>query len=358
MASLSLARPGFAQDDVDRLAIATSLFAEAQSLVQQGVAERACPMFEESYRLEAANGTLINLADCYERVGKTASSWLAFREVAHKSRAIGQTARAKVAQQRASELEPRLSRLRVVLSDERGIAGLVIERDAVQLGRAAIGVAVPVDPGTHQIQVSASGRVVWSKQVQVTQPGVTVDLVLPPLQSGDAASGSAQQGEPGQGEPGLGEPGLGEPGQGEPGQGEPGRGGRPGAAGASGSDGTAGSSLVPLGITGLAVGGVGLIAGVALGAAAGAKADEADCDADGFCSEAGLEQRDEAVELGNIGTAVGIAAAVVGAAGLTVLLVGATADPGPDDPDRAAQPVPGRLELRVRGDGLRVAVRF
>jgi len=33
MASLSLARPGFAQDDVDRLAIATSLFAEAQSLV-------------------------------------------------------------------------------------------------------------------------------------------------------------------------------------------------------------------------------------------------------------------------------------------------------------------------------------
>ena len=40
------------------------------------------------YRLDPGAGTLLNLGDCYEKSGRTASGWAAFREavaVAHRT---------------------------------------------------------------------------------------------------------------------------------------------------------------------------------------------------------------------------------------------------------------------------------
>jgi serine/threonine-protein kinase len=296
---LSVPRVVAAQPDTAEMATATTLFEAGQALVQEGNAEAACPKFEESYRLVPANGTLINLADCYERVGRTASAWLKFREVASKSARDGQEARAKVARERVAALEARLSRLRIVLGDNAKLEGLEVERDDLKMGRATLGIAVPVDPGEHRVMVRAKGYESRTVVVMIQEEGVTVDAVVPPLTATKGAAtdepGSAVRWQP------------------------------------------------PVGIAALALGSAGALAGVALGIAAKVKADDADCDADDFCSPEGLAQRDDAVGLGNIGTAVGIAGAIVAAFGLTVWLT------APDAPEPAAVGLGiGSLSLTVR----------
>ena len=79
----------------------------------QGKHADACPKLEESQRLDPGIGTQFNLAVCYEQVGRTASAWSTFLDVAGAARAAGQTEREKVARQRATALEPRLIRLTI-----------------------------------------------------------------------------------------------------------------------------------------------------------------------------------------------------------------------------------------------------
>lgn len=263
----------------DRKATATVLFKAGQELVADGRAEEACPKFEESYRLLEANGTLINLADCYERVGKTASAWLTFREVAQQSRRDGQDARADVADDRARELEARLTKLVVRVGPNARVAGLVVERDDVALGAAGLDVAVPVDPGVHRVAAQAPGYAPFQTEVRAQGEGAVVELVLPALRPVEVETERTAD----------------EPPEARPWQ-------------------------APMGIALLALGGAGVVAGIALGGAAKAKADGAACDDDDRCTPAGLEARDGAVTLGNVGTGIGIAGAVLGGLGLTLWL--------------------------------------
>jgi TolA-binding protein len=43
-----------------------------------------CPLFAESLRLDPAPGTLLNLADCEEHIGRTATAWAHFRELSRE----------------------------------------------------------------------------------------------------------------------------------------------------------------------------------------------------------------------------------------------------------------------------------
>ena len=151
-------------DEVDEAA-ARALFAEGRKLAAAGDYPTACPKFEESFRLDPGIGTGFNLADCWEHIGRTASAWGRFLGVAAAAKALGQGEREQVARERAAALEPGLSRLTVLVPSPD--AGLVVKRDAVPLGPASWGVAVPVDPGPHVVQATAPGRRPFSLEVTV-----------------------------------------------------------------------------------------------------------------------------------------------------------------------------------------------
>ena len=63
-----------ARADEPTAGLAQSLFEAGRALMDEGKPELACPKFEESNRVDASAGTLLNLGKCFEALGRTASA--------------------------------------------------------------------------------------------------------------------------------------------------------------------------------------------------------------------------------------------------------------------------------------------
>ena len=176
---LSMQPPWLRAATIDEVG-ARVLFAEGRRLAAAGDYATACFKFEDSFRLDPGIGTSFNLADCFEHTDRIASAWVRFLDVAAATKAAGQPERERVARARASALEPRLARL--VLAIDSPAAGLVVERDGISVVPAAWGMAIPVDPGDHVIEVVAPGRKKWSTKVTVPDTPITVSLSVPVLE--------------------------------------------------------------------------------------------------------------------------------------------------------------------------------
>src|SRR5262245_65102433 len=100
---------------------AEALFAEGRRLMAAGKYARACPKLEASQKLDPGVGTLLNLADCYEKNGQTASAWAQFVEAASEARRLGDARREQAANARADALEPRLGRLTIAVGQDADI---------------------------------------------------------------------------------------------------------------------------------------------------------------------------------------------------------------------------------------------
>src|SRR5581483_3808708 len=93
-----------------------------------GKYDEACPKVEASQRLDAGLGTLLFLADCYEKGGKLASAWATFREAESIAAGRGDQPREQIARTRSAALEPRLSKLWIKVV-EGNDAAIVVKRD-------------------------------------------------------------------------------------------------------------------------------------------------------------------------------------------------------------------------------------
>jgi serine/threonine-protein kinase len=173
---LSIGAPASAQPSASSEAAAEALYLEGESLVEKGQFATACPKFADSQRLDPQLGTLLHLADCYERNGQTASAWVTFREAAELAgkKADG---RAQVALDRAATLFGKLSFVTVVVPADSQVAGLELERDGQRVLPATWGTPIPVDPGRRLIVARAPGHTPWRTEIDASIPGRTVVTV-------------------------------------------------------------------------------------------------------------------------------------------------------------------------------------
>lgn len=141
----------------DAAAPAEALFEHARHLMAEHRYAEACRELTASQELDPALGTLLNLADCEEKLGRTASAWASFHEAAGLASAAQQHDREIVARARAAALEPRLAKLTVIVASSE--PGLVVLRDGLPVAHALFGLAFPVDPGPHVIEARAPGKV-------------------------------------------------------------------------------------------------------------------------------------------------------------------------------------------------------
>jgi hypothetical protein len=302
----SLSRSASAQTDK---AGAEALFQEGMRLTKAGKNAEACPKFEESQRLEPSLGVQYYLADCFEKVGRTASAWANFIEVANKAKAMGEKAKEQTARKRADELEPKLSRLSIEVTDAQ-LPGLTVMRGSAALGSGQWGVALPVDPGSYDLHASAPGYKDWTKTVEV-KAGASVTEKVPVLEAAPAAPVAAT------------------------------------TSPAASNETTSSTALPPADAPapkspqrtiGLVVGAVGVVALATSGALAlmaksanTASKGEGFCGADDSCTDAGLDKRDHALRLADAATFVSITGAVLTAGGAVIWLTAPSShrEPGP-----------------------------
>jgi hypothetical protein len=160
-------------------AIAEQLFNEARDLGKAGKWAEACPKFEASLKQDPALGTRLNLATCYEHIGKVATAWGLYRESAELATKAGDAKRSDYAQKQALVLEPRLPKL-TIAPPPKPPTGLAVLRDGAPVNAGELGIALYIDPGVHEVTASAPGFESFSAKVTSIE-GKTEIIAIPDL---------------------------------------------------------------------------------------------------------------------------------------------------------------------------------
>jgi hypothetical protein len=317
-----------AQPSPETRAAAAALFEEGRKLAADGKFAEACPKLEDSQKMDPGMGTLFYLSDCYEKIGRTMSAWVGFRDVAAQAGASGQSDREKLARQRSAALEPQLVRLKVVVRPDAVSAGVEVKRDGAVMSPGVFGTAVPLDPGRHVVSAVATGKEAWEAKVDLKDAGQTVTIEVPPLldkKAGTAGTPPIPGGDKGNGAP------------------PPGGDGQPLPPPITPDVGSRRPWQMPLGIALTGAGAVGLGVGTALGFVAKGKFDDSNanghCDKTGHCDPTGLDLRTSAVGMGNAATGVFIAGAVLAAGGVVLWITAPSSKSAPAASSAAARPL-------------------
>jgi hypothetical protein len=136
---------------------ADALFTTAKQLLASGQVADACSMFAESKQLAPGVGVSLHLADCYERMGRTASAWQEFDGAERMARQRGDEKRAILAETHALVLEPRLERLTIATSGSPH-DGWQVLLDGAKLPVDHWNAALAMDPGEHVVVVDVPGQ--------------------------------------------------------------------------------------------------------------------------------------------------------------------------------------------------------
>lgn len=265
------------------------LFDEARDLAKANKWAEACEKLAASKRLVPRMLTTYRLADCHERIGKTASAHAGFVEAADLAKATGDSTKQQDALDRAKKVEGKLSRVTLELPKEEGLS---IKIDDAPIASALLREKIPLDPGEHTLVATATGKAQKTVKFDVPQ-GPSVTKVEVPALSAEATTETPKK---------LEEPVAPPIDDTKPVE-------------------TKSSSLKTIGFVTLGVGVVGLGVGTALGLSA----KGLDGDAEGLCkprcTPEGKALNDDARARGNLATVVFTAGAVIAATGVVLILV-------------------------------------
>jgi tetratricopeptide (TPR) repeat protein len=176
LTSLLLACAASAQVSDEDSQAADRLFTQGRQLMRAKRFAEACEAFERSQKLDPGLGTLLNLGDCYEEVGRFASAWRVFKQAEDQGQKTHDPKRSLEARQRALALEPRLTRLRITAPPSTRLT-----LDGVDLpGRERV--EVPVDPGPHDLRAASEGFPDWKAKVEVPAGSLLQHVRVPPFE--------------------------------------------------------------------------------------------------------------------------------------------------------------------------------
>lgn len=183
--ALALGTPAHADDALDPAAL--DLFQRGRRLIKDGDWEGGCAAIDASLRRASSVSARLNLALCQEHQGKVASAWATVERARAENRETRGEARraelAKTAEELALRLGPRLPRLRVT---SPSLAGARVTEGGRELPADT---PVPLDPGSHELVLSAPDRPEVRRTVVLREGEVlAVELAFPV----DAASPEAQ----------------------------------------------------------------------------------------------------------------------------------------------------------------------
>ncbi|HMI85378.1 MAG TPA: hypothetical protein VK550_14885, partial [Polyangiaceae bacterium] len=152
---------------------ADALFRQGQALLQSGRLREACARLGDSLRVDAALGTLLNLALCHEREGRVATASREYAAAAMWANHRRERDREQFAKSRVFELEKRVAKIRFAIDGTQ--VKFDVKLDGSLLQGAQLEETIAVDPGSHRLEVLEQGKGAWSRRdLFIELPGVTV----------------------------------------------------------------------------------------------------------------------------------------------------------------------------------------
>lgn len=138
---------------------AFELFNTGRAMMQEaGRLDEACETLTTSYEKHQRGDTLLNLAECHRRQGKTATAWREFDEAIRYAEAVEFTEAMSAAATLRDELAKDLSQLVVDVPKElAGAEKLEVVLDGKRLPKEQWGEQLYVDPGVHTVSATAEG---------------------------------------------------------------------------------------------------------------------------------------------------------------------------------------------------------
>jgi hypothetical protein len=166
---------------VSNATAAESLASATAELLASGDTEEACRKLRASSGLDPSAARFLALGACWERAGKTASAWEAYRRAADAP-GSERPDHAAAAREGEARLAPTLTRIQIDAPKDAAFIDLEVSLDGARFAPALYGVAIPVDPGTHWISAASPEHERWSLQLTLPPaPGITT-VGVPTLQ--------------------------------------------------------------------------------------------------------------------------------------------------------------------------------
>jgi hypothetical protein len=159
---------------------------EAQRLLKAGRTHEACEKFAASQDMDPAIPTLLNLAACHEKEGRTATAFTEFSEAMSEAGSARDTKREATARSGMSRLLRILSRVKITVAGQT--PGLEVKLDGQALPASSLATSIPLDPGEHTVEASADGYRPWSQRVNVHTRTPLTEVSVPALVSDMRAS--------------------------------------------------------------------------------------------------------------------------------------------------------------------------
>jgi hypothetical protein len=151
-----------------RGAQADALVQQAHTLLDTGRLEAACAKFEAAEALVVGAHTLLQLADCYQRAGRSASAWHTFLEAEALAQDKKDRELAQRAAERAAALEPKLNRIVFLVPTTSRVPGLTVRLGANTVPASVWGTEIPIDPGMQRVSATAKGYRAWTAEIDAT----------------------------------------------------------------------------------------------------------------------------------------------------------------------------------------------
>jgi len=178
VAAVTLAAPVRAETPAEH---AAKLFEQGRDLVAHSDYKRAYEVFSQSYELDRAVGTELNLADCLDHLNQPVKAIELYQDAAKQLDAIGKAPQAKFARERIDALGTRVATIIIELKPQ-------LPETTVSIGghdvAAAPTIRERVDPGSVEVVVAAPGAHGFSKTVTATAGGTeTMTISLAAVES-------------------------------------------------------------------------------------------------------------------------------------------------------------------------------
>jgi hypothetical protein len=177
LATWTIVRTATADLPVDSPARALALFDEAKVMMERGNFADACPKLAESQALDPQVGTVLNLAVCYENLGKTASACLAWRDASTAAAKKHQQDREEFAREHAKQLCLHVLRVTFSVTPQPVRERIELTINNIPLPREQWGLPTSLDPGEYDVRASAEGVLPWSSKFVVDQEHVLLVTV-------------------------------------------------------------------------------------------------------------------------------------------------------------------------------------